>query len=449
MKNILLTGLSISFLILTTHSHLSAQCNDSLEYGVVLPIPVTKTQKEDSAFYKASIDSIKTRLPYTNNLWVGFDGTMTDSTDWIKFLDICQGFNLKVIVQFIDSINSTTVEGLRPVFNTTSSQFDLLDLGEFVQCQTCITHPALHSVFMVDEPWHGSKPPFYTTDTLKMMYNQLKSMTTNNFKIMVAFSRMIWNKTWSGQGLGGQGNSPLVQWDYGMCDIAQISTLEFQQGQYWWAKLDSNHYYSRKIIDSLTPTIPLYTSVQVFGKELGSGQSNTGYWFPQPADIITMLDSITDTKYQNEYPLTGINFQQWDSPLLSGRVGQFSLGDVTFNGSPGVQTSASSSAIATINQWIAPCENTTGIQSEYPYSSQVLIYPNPFSTQTTLQTSLPLINATLTVDNCFGQTVAQKKNISGHTVALSRDNLPSGLYFIRLTQENKIIATDKFVIVGK
>jgi hypothetical protein len=63
------------------------------------------------------------------------------------------------------------------------------------------------------------------------------------------------------------------------------------------------------------------------------------------------------------------------------------------------------------------------------------IYPNPFSTQTTLQTDNILHNATLTVVNCFGQTVKQIKNISGQTVTLHRDNLSSGLYFLRITQD--------------
>lgn len=79
----------------------------------------------------------------------------------------------------------------------------------------------------------------------------------------------------------------------------------------------------------------------------------------------------------------------------------------------------------------------------------ISIYPNPFSTQTTLQTNTPFHNATLTVDNCFGQMVAQIKNISGQTITFHRDNLASGLYFVRLTEENKTIAVDKLVIADK
>lgn len=91
------------------------------------------------------------------------------------------------------------------------------------------------------------------------------------------------------------------------------------------------------------------------------------------------------------------------------------------------------------------CTNV-GIQSIIPKNSHFIIYPNPFSTQTTLWTANPLTNATFAVDNCFGQTVAQINNISGETIVFNRDNLPSGLYFVRLTQDNKIIMTDKLVI---
>jgi hypothetical protein len=53
------------------------------------------------------------------------------------------------------------------------------------------------------------------------------------------------------------------------------------------------------------------------------------------------------------------------------------------------------------------------------------------------------------VVNCFGQTVKQIKNIRGQTVVLSRDNLASGLYFVQLTEDNKLISADKLLITDK
>ena len=94
----------------------------------------------------------------------------------------------------------------------------------------------------------------------------------------------------------------------------------------------------------------------------------------------------------------------------------------------------------------ANCDLVLSINSNDPNSNQIRIFPNPFRTETTLQTDKNFKNATLTVYNLYGQEVKQIKNISGQTVTLTRDNLPSGLYFIRLTQDNKILATDKLVI---
>jgi len=88
---------------------------------------------------------------------------------------------------------------------------------------------------------------------------------------------------------------------------------------------------------------------------------------------------------------------------------------------------------------------STGIEN-LEKQNGVTIYPNPFSSETILKTNVNLNNATLTVYNSFGQTVKQIKNINGQTVTLSRDNLASGMYFIRLTQDNQVIATKKLII---
>lgn len=75
------------------------------------------------------------------------------------------------------------------------------------------------------------------------------------------------------------------------------------------------------------------------------------------------------------------------------------------------------------------------------------IYPNPFSTQTTLQVDYSLNNATVTIVNCYGQVVKQLTAIEGNTITLSRDNITNGIYFIRLTEENKTIATERLIII--
>lgn len=90
-------------------------------------------------------------------------------------------------------------------------------------------------------------------------------------------------------------------------------------------------------------------------------------------------------------------------------------------------------------------EGLDEINSDYSFNC----YPNPFSSQMTLQTNNVFKKATLTVYNSFGQQVKQIKNVSGQSFTLQRDNLSSGLYFLQLTQDNKILTTDKIVITDK
>lgn len=88
----------------------------------------------------------------------------------------------------------------------------------------------------------------------------------------------------------------------------------------------------------------------------------------------------------------------------------------------------------------------TAVAENSVIANKILISQNPFSTETTLNFISNLKNAILTVYNTSGQLVKQIKNISGQTCTFNRDNLMSGLYFLRLTQDNTIFATNKLVI---
>ena len=87
----------------------------------------------------------------------------------------------------------------------------------------------------------------------------------------------------------------------------------------------------------------------------------------------------------------------------------------------------------------------TGID-EYVDQHSVTISPNPFSSEAVLESDYNLKNVTITIENCFGQTVKQIKNINGHSVVLTREDLSNGIYFVRLLQSNTVIATRKIII---
>lgn len=80
--------------------------------------------------------------------------------------------------------------------------------------------------------------------------------------------------------------------------------------------------------------------------------------------------------------------------------------------------------------------------------NQISIFPNPFSSEAILYADKPLTNAALTINNSLGETVKHFENISGQSFALSRENLQAGIYFIRLTEENKTF-TRKLIITDK
>lgn len=75
-----------------------------------------------------------------------------------------------------------------------------------------------------------------------------------------------------------------------------------------------------------------------------------------------------------------------------------------------------------------------------------MIQPNPFNTQTTLRTDKALRNATLTIYNAVGQKIEQLDGLTGQTVIVNRDDLPSGLYFLCLTENSRTISVDRVVV---
>lgn len=78
--------------------------------------------------------------------------------------------------------------------------------------------------------------------------------------------------------------------------------------------------------------------------------------------------------------------------------------------------------------------------------SIINIFPNPFQTQATVQFDKNLDDANLILYNMIGKQVKEIKNITGSSYSIQRDNLPSGIYFISLMQNNMLITTKRIVI---
>lgn len=74
------------------------------------------------------------------------------------------------------------------------------------------------------------------------------------------------------------------------------------------------------------------------------------------------------------------------------------------------------------------------------------ISPNPWTSSATLQTTGHFNNTALTIFNSYGQKAGQVYGISGQTAVIQRNDLPAGLYFIRLTEDNRPTVTLKILI---
>ena len=102
----------------------------------------------------------------------------------------------------------------------------------------------------------------------------------------------------------------------------------------------------------------------------------------------------------------------------------------------------SPSAAATVTITVITC---TGIQSLTETNSIVQIYPNPFTSETTIDFNADYKNATLKIIDVLGKEL-KRINFSGKQVILEREELKAGMYFIQIISENKIISTNKIII---
>lgn len=121
----------------------------------------------------------------------------------------------------------------------------------------------------------------------------------------------------------------------------------------------------------------------------------------------------------------------------------YSVDLVTGNSS---KAKSSMSGISLIEYEKSCPSDLTGIEKLTARSLTYRIFPNPFSSVTTIETEETLDNAGLTIYNCFGQAIDRLQNISGRTIKINRSNLPAGLYFVTLSHRDNILLIDKLVV---
>jgi hypothetical protein len=98
--------------------------------------------------------------------------------------------------------------------------------------------------------------------------------------------------------------------------------------------------------------------------------------------------------------------------------------------------------------WKRPLDELVTCINETTNSNvQVNIYPNPFRTSATIiiNSVFKLENAELKIYDLFGQEIKRFINISRQNFTIEKGNLTNGIYFYKLIQDNRVIATGKFL----
>lgn len=95
---------------------------------------------------------------------------------------------------------------------------------------------------------------------------------------------------------------------------------------------------------------------------------------------------------------------------------------------------------------LAYCGAALGTEENVIDNEKIDFYPNPFRTELTISSSLPLQNVTLRLYDIRGQMVRKVDNLSGMQLVLNRENLNSGLYLIQLSEDGEIIKSMKIIV---
>jgi hypothetical protein len=90
---------------------------------------------------------------------------------------------------------------------------------------------------------------------------------------------------------------------------------------------------------------------------------------------------------------------------------------------------------------------STGMNELPGTGNGAVVYPNPFLTQTTIRicSEVKIKDAGLVIVDVNGRTIRSVTGINSNEIILNRQDMPSGIYFYRITENGKIIADGKLV----
>ncbi|GGD30633.1 T9SS type A sorting domain-containing protein [Flavobacterium orientale] len=92
--------------------------------------------------------------------------------------------------------------------------------------------------------------------------------------------------------------------------------------------------------------------------------------------------------------------------------------------------------------------NCASLSTEDFWKDDITISPNPFKEQVVISSSSGFINASYCLYNSLGQIVKESPRNSDDVIAISRDNLEAGVYYLQITQDGKKCKVAKICIAN-
>ena len=89
---------------------------------------------------------------------------------------------------------------------------------------------------------------------------------------------------------------------------------------------------------------------------------------------------------------------------------------------------------------------TVGVFNNESSPGRISITPNPFSVVTKIKMNEVLKDASLDIFNAFGQLKMNIANISGQEIEFFKRDLNNGIYYLIISQDNRIFATEKLIV---
>jgi hypothetical protein len=229
-------------------------------------------------------------------------------------------------------------------------------------------------------------------------------------------------------------------------------------------------YFTISGISGNLRTTALYAQVMSFSADTVTREAcDSAFYLVGTISIYNLTDELIPLKWElirNSIPVVGYHFlivdgTQYLSFAQEGFAGldqhdsidvyfQYYIGDM----SPGdsaiyqilIYSTADSANTDQLLTAILYCPLSTSLSKTMKKEDAAVIYPNPFRSSTTIQLSEEMDHAQLFLYNASGEVV-RIIHVDGRIVVIERDNLPSGMYALRILDKGLLKASARLIVI--